>query len=97
MITFYRMGTPLAGKRKEAAKYVKKLSKYISKKHGVDCTAALKVGGAAGRCGMRLVFKDMGALEAWIDKARADDNYVKITEGAAGLMGDTEDAVWKVI
>ena len=97
MITFYRMGTPLAGKRKAAAAYVKKLSKYISKKHGVECSAALRVGGPAGRCGIRLVFKNMGALETWIDKARADSDYVKITEGAAGLMGDSEDAVWKVI
>lgn len=97
MITFYRMGTPLAGKRRDAAKYVKKLSKYISKKHGIECTAALKVGGPAGRCGIRLVFDNMASLEAWIDKARADDDYVKVTEGAAGLMGDTEDAVWKVI
>lgn len=97
MISFYRMGTPLPGKRKEAARYAKKVSKYIANKHGVKCTAAIRIGGPSGRCGIRLRFKNMAKLESWIDKARADDTYVKLTKNAAGLMQDSEDAVWKII
>jgi hypothetical protein len=97
MITFFRMGTPLAGKRKDAAEYAKKISTYISENHGVECSAAIRIGGPSGRCGIRLVFDNMAGLEAWIDKARADDAYVKATEGAATLMDGTEDAVWKVL
>ena len=97
MITFFRMGTPLAGKRQAATKYVKELSEYISQNHGVECTAALKIGGPSGRCGIRLVFENMAAFEGWIDKARADDAYIKVTEGAAGVMGDTDEALWKII
>ena len=97
MISFYRMGTPLPGKRLEASQYVKKISRYIAKKHGVKCTAAIKIGGPAGRCGIRLRFKNMAKLEAWIEQARADDKYLKMTKEAAGLMHDTDDAVWKII
>ena len=97
MITFYRMGTPLPGHRKDGADYVKSVADYIASKHGVKATCAIKIGGAAGRVGVRLVFDDMAGLEAWIEKARADKAYVELTHGADGIMGETEDAVWKVL
>jgi hypothetical protein len=97
MISFYRMGTPLPGKRMGASKYVKDIAKYISKKHGVECTAAVRIGGPAGRCGIRARFDDMAAFEKWIEKARSDKDYIKLTETAADVMQDSEDAVWKII
>lgn len=97
MISFYRMGTALPGKRMGASKYVQEISDYITKNHGVPCTSAVRVGGPAGRCGIRAQFDDMAALESWIDKARSDEAYLKLTEGAAAVMTDSEDAVWKLI
>lgn len=98
MIAFFRMGTPLPGKRKAAGKYVKSVAKYISKKHGVECGAAIQVGGPSGRVGIRATFDNMKALEAWIEKARSDNAYMKLTESAAGVLApDSIDAVWKTI
>jgi len=98
MIAFFRMGSPLPGKRKAAGDYVKNVAEYISSKHGVECGAAIQVGGPAGRVGIRATFDDMAGLETWIEKARGDDAYMKLTETAAGvLQPDSIDAVWKTL
>lgn len=97
MIAFYRMGTPVPGYRKEAGEYAKSVSEYITKNHGVEATCAIKIGGAAGRVGIRIGFDNMAAFEAWIEKARSDDAYMKLTKTAGGILADSEDAVWKLL
>jgi hypothetical protein len=98
MIAFFRMGTPLPGKRRAAGEYAKSIAEYITSTHGVECGAAIKIGGPSGRVGIRATFDDLAALDAWIEKARSDETYMKLTESAAGVMGpDSEDAVWKTI